>query len=164
MSKTFRKITGVLICLLGIYLLYPKIITFIPHIDKPLATILMGGSIVLILSALIFKSQRGLISPGIFSLLISLFLFYRDQSFFPSFLNGIIILPLMVAVSFLALLPFEPEKRKVIIPSIVFIVMAGVIYFSEGKLIRIFKNISIDPIQVIAILLILWGVIRFFKH
>jgi len=144
-------------------LLYPKIIQAIPRIKQPLPTILLAASIGLLFFAFISKRQRGLIFPGFILLLCSQFLFYRKESFFPSFLNGIIILPLIIAFSFIALLPFEPEKRKMIIPVVAFFAMAGAIYFFQSELSNFLKSISIEPTKALAILLILWGIIRFFK-
>lgn len=164
MGKISTKIPAILITLLGVYLLYPKIIKAIPRIKQPLPTILLAAAVGLIFFAFISKKQRGLIFPGFILLLCSQFLLYRKEPFFPSFLNGIIILPLIIAFSFLALLPFEPEKRRVIIPVIAFFAMAGIVYFFQTKLNNILKHILlIEPIQALAILLILWGIIRFFK-
>jgi hypothetical protein len=166
-KKLFGKIFAILICLVGIFLLFPKIIDYIPRIKIPISTLLIAIASVLILCAVLFKSQRGLFFPAAVLVLTGLFLIYRNEPFFPSFLNGIIILPLIIAVAFLFLLPFEPDKYRVLIPSVTFFALAGIIYFSQWELKNISKNfskyISLEPVDLIAILLIFWGVYRLFK-
>jgi hypothetical protein len=166
-KKIFNNFFAILLCVLGIFLLFPKLIDYIPRIKISITSLLFGFASVLILFALIFKSQRGLFFPAVILILTGLFLIYRDEAFFPSFLDGIIILPLIVAIAFLSLLPFEPDKQRVLIPSITFFAIAGGMFLYQWK----FKNISkllskyvpLKPIDLIAILLILWGGYRLFK-
>jgi hypothetical protein len=166
-KKLFGKIFAILMCLVGIFLLFPKLIDYIPRIKIPISAILIAIASVLILSAVLFKSQRGLFFPATVLILTSLFLIYRNEPFFPSFLNGIIIFPLIIAVAFLFLLPFEPDRHRVLIPSATFFALAGIIYFSQWELKNISKFFSkympLGPIDFIAILLIFWGIYRLFK-
>ncbi len=167
-KKIFNNFFAVLLCILGVFLLYPKLIDYIPRIEISIPSLLFGAASVLILFALLFKSQRGLFFPAIILILTGLFLIYRNETFFPAFLDGIIILPLIVAIAFLSLLPFEPEKQRVLIPSITFFAISGGLFLSQWKFRNMSKLLSkyvpLEPIKLVAILLILWGGFRLFKN
>ena len=162
-NKVARKIPAIVIILFGVCLLYPQVLDYIPRLENPLPTIFLTVAGILISFSLILKSQRGLIFPGIIMLMSGLFWFLREKSFFPPILNGIIILPLIVAIAFLSLIPFEPKKRRAIIPSIAFFAVAGGVYLSQLKIEKIYKSITISPIEAIAFLLIIVGIYSFIK-